>query len=403
MVILGALLAAAMFVLRKPVVAVASAALALAAVLPAQPERGPGDLTQRLENFYEAEARRKVPFEALAAAAPSIDIVFLHVCSMSWSDLAYAGLDRHPFLAKFDYWFSRFNSATSYSDVAAFRLLRSPCGQQSHSDLYDEAPQGCYLLDELRRLGYRTYTVLNHTGEYAEMAKRLRRFGHADALMKTEGLPASAMNFDDTPIFNDYATLERWWSARQASRAERAVVYYNTITLHDGAYAPGGSSTSGGDYMGRYRESADRLFRDFEKFFGLVEASGRNALVVFVPEHGRGLAGTSIQRPQLREISVPELTLVPLGIKVIGPGWSSGPSRTVSKPVSYHAIAHVIARTLREPRSGRDRGAFQRIIDQVPETPYLSENHTVGRRVAQEGDRYYVEDKHFRWVVLPSR
>ncbi|MGH7835023.1 MAG: cellulose biosynthesis protein BcsG, partial [Candidatus Binatia bacterium] len=220
-VILGALFAAAMLALRRPVVAVVSAALALAAMLPAQPERGPGDLTHRLQNFYEAEARRKVPFEALPAGAPSIDIVFLHVCSLSWDDLAYAGLDGHPFLAKFDYWFSRFNSAASYSDVAGFRLLRSPCGQQPHADLYEEAPHDCYLFEQLRRIGYRTYTVLNHTGEYAEMAKRLLLHGRADPLMKAEGLPASAMNFDDTPISDDYATLERWWTARQASRADR--------------------------------------------------------------------------------------------------------------------------------------------------------------------------------------
>jgi hypothetical protein len=71
--------------------------------------------------------------------------------------------------------------------------------------------------------------------------------------------------------------------------------------------------------------------------------------------------------------------------------------------VSYQAIAHVIARALRDPRFGSDRHGFQRIIDEVPETPFVSENHTAGRRVTQEGGRYYVEDKHFRWVVLPAR
>ena len=45
---------------------------------------------------------------------------------------------------------------------------------------------------------------------------------------------------------------------------------------------------------------------------GELEASGRRAVVVLVPEHGAALRGDSAQIAGLREIPTPAITLVPV-------------------------------------------------------------------------------------------
>ena len=52
--------------------------------------------------------------------------------------LKMAGLMRHPFFSGFDYTLTRFNSVASYSEPAAYRLMRANCGQARHEAL--EAP-----------------------------------------------------------------------------------------------------------------------------------------------------------------------------------------------------------------------------------------------------------------------
>ncbi len=53
-----------------------------------------------------------------------------------------------------------------YSGPAAIRLLRASCGQQPHSKLYDVAPEQCLLMDDLRKLGFDSEVMLNHTGQF---------------------------------------------------------------------------------------------------------------------------------------------------------------------------------------------------------------------------------------------
>ncbi|MFP3648914.1 cellulose biosynthesis protein BcsG, partial [Paraburkholderia sp. SIMBA_054] len=73
------------------------------------------------------------------------DVIVLHVCSLSWDDLDVSKARNNPMLSHFDYLFTNFSTAASYSGPAAIRVLRASCGQEAHADLYKPAAQQCYL------------------------------------------------------------------------------------------------------------------------------------------------------------------------------------------------------------------------------------------------------------------
>ena len=104
----GLYFAAARFVRADVFVAVALLAPALVHA-PAQPPvgmsasaagagtgqaaKGPDAL---LKEFYLAQAQRSVSFAAPPAGSTPFDVIFLHVCSLSWDDLRAAGLSGTP-------------------------------------------------------------------------------------------------------------------------------------------------------------------------------------------------------------------------------------------------------------------------------------------------------------------
>ena len=213
-----------------------------------------------------------------------------------------------------------FNSVTGYSNPSAIRLLRADCGQSSHDALYNEAPQKCYLFDALRGQGYETYFTLNHDGRYGHFAEEVKQLGHLDEPIFPTGLPIQAYNFDGSSIYDDYAVLEKWWKIRQEAKSKRAAVYYNTVTMHDGHHWVGEKDWWKRNNLDEYKEFAQKLFADITKFSDLVASSGRNAVIVFVPEHGLSLRGSKLQAPGLRDIPLPPITIVPVAIKLVGKG-----------------------------------------------------------------------------------
>jgi len=357
---------------------IAVAPLAFAAVLAvpiAGASGGGAGIPGALARFFDAEARRAVRFPE-RPAGPELDVVVLHVCSMSWDDLRASGLDKSPFLRQFDLVLGSFNSVSSYTNPSAIRLLRAACGQPRHADLYRPARPECYLLDRLRRAGYATWSAIDNDAPSYRFVEDAEVHGHADAPLPLAGLPVRQVDFDGTPIHDDGALLARWLDARGRSPARRAALYADLTTLHGGARRVDDERRWTRGAADVYRESGERLFANVEAFLDALRATGRRTLVVLVPEHGAALAGTSFQPADLREVPLPAITTVPVALKLVGPGLPRVPARqvTVSRPTSYLAIAHLLAAALDAPDFRPEAILAEDVVSRIPETRFVAEN-----------------------------
>src|SRR5207247_4595080 len=123
-------------------------------------------------------------------SAPPFDVIFLHVCSLSWDDVKAMGLENHPLWQRFDIVMTRFNSAASYSGPAAIRINRATCGQSSHTDLYSPAPANCYLMSSLQQASFDPQILLNHDGHFDDFLKTVQAQGAANQTpLPISGLP----------------------------------------------------------------------------------------------------------------------------------------------------------------------------------------------------------------------
>jgi cellulose synthase operon protein YhjU len=375
--------------------------LGLLLVVPLQGlKQDKGEMERYLDFFYQSEARRVVSFEKTKIGNSSFDIILLHICSLAWQDLEDIGMQDHPFFNQFDLLLTDFNTVTSYTNPSAFRLLRANCGQPRHDDLYRDGEAECYLFDALRSLGYKTYFTLNHDGRFGNFAEQVTTLGHLDPPLHWTDLPIQQHNFDGSPIYDNYAVLKKSWEIRQESEASRVAFYHNNTSLHEGNYWAGEEDRRKGGREDHYREFVGKLFSDLTRFFDLLSGSGRSVVVIFVPEHGSALSGSRLQAAGLRDIPLPQITLVPMGIKLIGAGKRQGPiaGQVVSKPTSYLALAHILASFLKE--SPFDKGISQDTIATLPETDYIAENQ--GARVLKKGNDYLLESRSLdkKWIRI---
>ncbi len=327
-------------------------------------------LDQALRDFHEREKTRVITFPE--NADPDFDLLILHVCSLSWDDLDWAGLKSHPLLAQFDILLTQFNSAASYSGPAAIRVLRANCGQPSHAALYSEAPRACYLFDNLRRAGFETGLALNHDGAYGHFLREVQTEGHWNTPpMPVDDVPVIQHAFDGTPIHDDLGVLSKWLS-RRANRPRHNATYYNTISLHDGnkLVGPNANLDSRENYRLRLRNLLDNLLTFFRK----LEKSGRNVVVVLVPEHGAAVRGDKVQIAGLREIPTPAITQVPVGIRIFGANLKHGSPVQISKPTSFLAISHILNKLLRDHAYKEGEIDPKALTEDIPETSLVSEN-----------------------------
>ncbi len=377
--------------------------LFLLLIIPLSEFGQPKDETEKYsDTFYKSESGRVIHFEKAKKDDSDFDIIILHVCSLSWDDLKGVGIGKDaPFFKQFNYLLTDFNSVTAHSNPSAIRLLRASCGQTGHGALYKEALGECYLFEALRLQGYETYFTLNHDGTYGHFAEEIRLLGHLGEPLKPTDIPIQAYNFDGSAIFDDYRALERWWMIRQESNANRAAVYYNTISLHEGAHWAGDK-----DWWKKYQRLENyngfvqKLFGDTTKFFDLIASSGRNAVVIFVPEHGMALRSNILQPAGLREIPLPQITRVPVGIKFIGKGYNSFQPHPVviSKPTSYLSISYLLASLIRENPFGPNSPLSSKTIEDIPTTDFVSENEAA--RILKKGEGYFLYDKQKQWIRL---
>jgi cellulose synthase operon protein YhjU len=354
------------------------------------------ELTRALDAFYEREQSRVVSYVKASKSDTPFDIIFLHVCSLSWDDLQAVGEAANPFIKKFNIVFTNFNSATAYSEPSLIRLLHSSCGQEMHDEMYNPAAPHCHTLNALELLGYETNVALNHPGIAGDFLNNLREIGRvSEAPMDISDTPTWMYSYDDAPISNDYAVLSKWWSIRSAKQSSRTVLFYNTITMHDGArHTPEYSK----DSLLDYRPRVIRLFSDLDRFFAQIEASGRRAVVVFVPEHGTNLRGDKMQISGMRETPSPGITKVPVGIRLIGRGSSaSAKTQVISQPSSYIAVSTIISRMVSNSPFNEKNSDLDRYVADIPVTEFVAENNKDTLIMGYKGG-YFLLTKHTKWT-----
>jgi cellulose synthase operon protein YhjU len=359
-----------------------------------------GEIDHRVGHFFEDESKRAIRFVRPKEESQEMDIIFLHVCSLSWDDLKEIGQEKNPFFSQFDYILTDFNGVTSYSGPSAIRILRSACGQLQHKQLYQDVAEECYLFPQLQSMDYQIEAVLNHDGIYGHFSEEIQKLGHLSSPITPHDLPVKSINFDGSSIYDDYAVLEKWWNERNSPSTKKTALYYNTISLHEGTHFIGEKEWWKQDRKEKYRTSLLKLLSDFTVFMHLVESSGRKAIIIFVPEHGMALRGSKIQVAGLRDIPLPQITRVPVGIKLIGfeNFKSEGTSKIISKPVSYFSLSYILSQISKINSNELSNPAIQSIMNQLPETKFVSENEEA--KIVQMKGNFYLYGKEKIWKQL---
>ena len=373
--------------------------VAMAAQAATSPE--PSDLGAVLRERHASEAARQVSFPAAPAGSVPFDIVFLHVCSMSWDDLRATGLDRHPLLERLDIVLTRFNSAASYSGPAVIRMLRAPCGQIPHAALYSKPDQnGCYLLPALKQAGFEPRLVLNHDGHFDDFLGVVRAQGNQGLKVEPlDGLPVAQRSFDDSPIYDDLAVLRRHAQTLASAGPPRVATYFNTISLHDGNRLVG--ANAGLNSLASYKLRLNKLLDDLDAYLTELERGGRRAVVVLLPEHGAAFRGDRMQIAGMREVPTPAITQVPVGIKVLGAGARrNGAAVRVDSPTSYLAVSSLIARLLERSPYGSSGFAPADYVSELPGTPFIAENS--GTVMLGKDEKYFLRFGNEGWSEYPG-
>ena len=351
-------------------------------------------LNAQLQSFYAEEKQRAVSFPAPQKADAPFDILVLQVCSLSWDDIDYTHQDDNPLLQHFDIVFTDFSSAASYSGPAAIRLLRGSCGQPAQPELYAPAPAACELFDSLDRSGFRPELAMNHDGHFGDFLRDVRKYGDLQApQFSNAGLQPYLQSFDGSPVFDDFGVLSKWWQQRLKSPAQRVALFYNTISLHDGNFYAGHRGTSRQIYPSRL----DTLLKDLDRFLSVLQASGRRVVVVVIGEHGAAMRGDKLQVAGLREIPTPGISVVPVGIKLIGlPDTPGAKPLLVKRPTSYLALSQLLANFITVPPFGNPKLTLADYTRDLPETGFVAENEDV--IVMRRGAQYFMRSKGDQWV-----
>ncbi|MDN8006708.1 cellulose biosynthesis protein BcsG [Burkholderia multivorans] len=353
----------------------------------------PEDYNAALATFRAQESQRQVAFGHLGSdPAAQFDVIVVHVCSLSWDDLDAAKLRNHPMLSRFDYLFTNFSTAASYSGPAAIRVLRASCGQEAHADLYKPAPQQCHLFAQLASAGYTVQSLLNHDGHFDNFLQVIRdNIGVPGApLVSNEAAPVAMHAFDGSAIKDDYATLANWY-AQRASVAGPVALYYNTISLHDGNRVVGSALTS----IDSYPQRAAKLMSDVDRLADLVAQSGRRAVIVFVPEHGAALRGDRNQVAGLREIPTPRIVHGPVGVRLVGFAGDHGTTTVIDQPTSFLALAQLLSNLVSNSPFKPGVTLAQYAAD-LPRTRMVGENE--GTVTMQTAAGYAVKTPDGVWI-----
>jgi cellulose synthase operon protein YhjU len=302
----------------------------------------PLDHNAALAAFRTAESQRQVTFGKLSSNPnEQFDLIILHICSLSWDDLDVSKARDNPMLSHFDYLLTNFSTAASYSGPAAIRVLRASCGQEAHADLYKQAPQQCYLLNDLARAGFTPQVLMNHDGHFDNFLDLVKANADVPGVTIESNADAKVTMhaFDGSVIHDDYSTWANWY-AQRAQTPGPIALYYNTISLHDGNKVAGKEQLSS---IESYPYRVNTLMNEVDQLAELIAKSGRRAVIVFVPEHGAALRGDANQVAGLREIPTPRIIHGPVGVRIVGLPGAHGPTTVIDAPTSFLALAQLLS------------------------------------------------------------
>ena len=348
-------------------------------------------LDRLLSQFYAKERSRQAHFPSVGHSDPPYDIFLLHVCSLSWDDLDAVNLTNDPLLKRFDLLFSAFNSAASYSGPAAIRLLRGNCGETTHKELYDTPSRECLVVNGLQDAGFEPHWLMNHDGHFGNFFGDVsERAAFPAAPEAPSGAPIAQRSFDGSPIYDDYSILSGWWSRRASNPAPRVVLYYNTISLHDGNRAA--NAAAGSSYAARLGQ----LTSDTGKVLNDLQRSGRHVIVIIIPEHGAAVRGDRRQIPGLREIPTPAITRVPVGVVLVNASLPPGRmQQRIDSPASYTAVNELLSRFLGNNPFNATTLDLSTYTQNLVRTELVSEND--GTIIMQVADQYMMRTPDGEW------
>lgn len=260
----------------------------------------------------------------------------------------------------------------------------------------------CLLFDSLDSAGYKTFVGMSHDGAYGNFLNTIEDLTPDDTVvLPIKGLQQQAIFFDGkVPLYNDHEVLQRWIDTRQSSNAERAALYYNSVLLHAGIRWVGEKKSR--NDRDQFIDVTTAILEDIQKFIDTLKTTNRNTVLVFIPEHGRALVGSRFQPADVRDIPLPKITKVPVGVKLIGPKFKGDVQQNlVSKPTSYQAISWLLSRYMEESPFGDKAPSADAIAFQIPRTEFVAEHE--GRVVMEIDGKFMFRDTNGEWLTLTAK
>jgi cellulose synthase operon protein YhjU len=357
------------------------------------------ELTESLDSFFIEESGRAAFNRSQKANSTPFDILVINVCSLAWDDLKYIKEENNPLFKRFHYLFTSFNSASTYSGPSIIRLLRASHGQQDQRDLYKPAVDGSLLFNNLNKTGYQIQLALNHDGKFDNLLKEIRNEGALSAPLfdNTHSAPY-LKGFDGSQVYDDYSVLSNWWDARMMSPNERVALFYNTISLHDGNRALDGSKLE--NSVETYSRRAQKLLSDIDRFYNKVNNSGRQVVIVFIPEHGAAIRRNKNEIEGMREIPSPNITNVPVGIMFTGKADAPVKTNIIERPSSYLAVSDLLSKFVGKAPLGSTAPAPETYLKNIPSTRFVAENED--SVIMKFGGSYYFRSNDINWNIFET-
>ena len=357
------------------------------------------ELTESLDGFFIDESLRTGFNRSPKAGGPAFDILVINVCSLAWDDLKYIKEENNPLFKRFHYLFTSFNSASSYSGPSIIRLLRASRGQQDQRDLYKAPIEDALLFNNLAKAGFQTQLALNHDGKYGDLLKEIRNEGALTApLFDNKQATPYLRGFDGSQVYDDYSVLSNWWDARMKLPNERVALFYNTITLHDGNRALDGARLE--NSVETYSRRTRKLLEDIDRFYSKVNSSGRQAVIIFIPEHGAAIRRNKNEIVGMREIPSPNVTNVPVGIMFTGKADSPVKTNNIDQPTSYLAASDLISKFVGRNPFDKSSGSPEVYLKNIPGTRFVAENED--SVIMKFGASYYFRSNDINWNLFET-
>lgn len=357
------------------------------------------ELTESLDGFFAEESLRTSFNRSQKASGPAYDILIINVCSLAWDDLKFIKEENNPLFKRFHYLFTSFNSASSYSGPSIIRLLRASRGQQDQRDLYKPPIEDSLLFNNLSKAGFQTQLALNHDGKYGDLLKEIRNEGGMTVpLFDNKQATPYLRGFDGSQVFDDYSVLSNWWDARMKLPNERVALFYNTITLHDGNRALDGARLE--NSVDTYSRRAHKLLEDLDRFYSKVNSSGRQAVIVFIPEHGAAIRRNKNEIVGMREIPSPNVTNIPVGIMFTGKGDVPVKTNMIEQPTSYLAASELLSKFVGKPPFGAAAPSPETYLKNIPSTRFVAENED--SVIMKFGSSYYFRSNDINWNLFET-